>query len=69
MTTKTDATDPMAYTRNAQAKADAKALGYEQTADPKHIPTSFSEWLEQNNDDIGGNWIPDRVESNEDQYQ
>ena len=40
------------------------------TADPKPIPTSFSEWLEQNGDSIdrGGNWIPDRVEANEDQY-
>ena len=39
-------------------------------ADPKHIPTSFSEWLEQNGDsiDIGGNWIPDRIQANEDRY-
>jgi hypothetical protein len=41
------------------------------TADSKHIPTSFSEWLEQNGDsiDIGGNTIPDRIQANEDQYQ
>ena len=40
-------------------------------ADPKHIPTSFSEWLEQNNDsiDIGGNTIPDRIQANQDRYQ
>ncbi len=32
-------------------------------------PTSFSEWLERNNDsidDIGGNVVPDRVKANED---
>jgi hypothetical protein len=40
-------------------------------ADTKHIPTSFSEWLEQNGDsiDIGGNWTPDRIQSNKDRYQ
>jgi hypothetical protein len=40
-------------------------------ADPKPIPTSFSEWLEQNRDsiDIGGNWTPDRIQANQDQYR
>ncbi len=37
------------------------------------VPTSFSEWLEQNGDsirldDLGGNWTPDRVQANHDHY-
>ncbi len=37
---------------------------------PDHLPTSFSEWVESNNDsiDIGGNEIPDRIKANHDQY-
>ncbi len=33
------------------------------------LPTSFSDWLEQNGDDIGGNWTPDRCEANHDIYK
>jgi hypothetical protein len=31
-------------------------------------PDNFSDWLKSNNDDIGGNWMPDRVQANLDRY-
>ncbi len=38
---------------------------------PDRLPTSFSDWLASNNDsiDIGGNWTPDRIQANHDQYK
>ncbi len=32
------------------------------------MPESFEDWLKSNSDDIGGNWTPDRIISNHDQY-
>ena len=31
-------------------------------------PESFEDWLKSNNDDIGGNWTPDRVQANHQRY-
>ncbi len=37
---------------------------------PDPLPTSFSDWLAINKDsiDLGGNWTPDKVQANHDQY-
>ncbi len=32
------------------------------------LPESFEDWLKSNNDDIGGNEIPDRVAANHERY-
>ncbi len=32
------------------------------------MPDSFEDWLKSNNDDIGGNWTPDRVAANHERY-
>ncbi len=47
---------------------DIKRLIQQGEKTNKAIPDSFEDWLKSNNDDIGGNEIPDRVQANHERY-
>ncbi len=55
----------------AQSQIEAKPYALQVCnagAMPDHLPTSFEDWLKSNSDDIGGNWTPDKLQANHDQY-